>query len=86
MIYNNYFNIIILYYIINMAKLNIKEILRRLVKYLILVLCIGFIIKSVGKDKLNNNEIFVICVLSGLVYCIIDIICPSIKLILNDKK
>ena len=57
---------------------NLKEILRRLVKYLILTLSLGFIIKS--SKKLNNYEIMKICLLTGLIYCILDVVSPSIKL------
>ena len=63
---------------------NLKEILRRLVKYLILVLTLGFIIKSV--KKLNNYEITKICLLTGLIYCILDVVSPSIKLELNNHN
>ena len=63
---------------------NLKEVLRRLVKYLILVLTLGFVIKSV--KKLNNYEITKICLLTGLIYCILDVVSPSIKLELNKHN
>ena len=64
---------------------NIKEILRRLAKYIILILCIGFIIKSISNNRLNNKDIFIICMLSGLTYCIMDMVSPSIKLVINKE-
>ena len=63
---------------------NLKEVLRRLVKYLILVLTLGFVIKSI--KKLNNYEIIKICLLTGLIYCILDVVSPSIKLKLNKHN
>jgi hypothetical protein len=64
---------------------NIKEVLRRLAKYIILILCIGFIIKSLSNNRLYNKDIFIICMLSGLTYCILDMISPSINLVINKE-
>ena len=60
---------------------NIKEVCRRLVKYLVLVLSVGFLLKM--NNKLNNYEILIILVSTGLIYCILDIVSPSINLVID---
>ena len=59
---------------------NIREILRRLIKYLILVLIVAFACFTLIKNKLSQMEICLISLISGMVYCILDIVSPSINL------
>ena len=59
---------------------NIREILRRLIKYLILVLIVAFACFTLIKNKLTHLEISLISLISGMVYCILDIVSPSINL------
>ena len=61
---------------------NIKEVLRRLIKYLILILSLGYFLKSI--NKLSNLDILKICALTGLIYCILDMISPSINLVIKN--
>ena len=60
--------------------INIREIIRRLIKYIILVLVIGFACYSIPKHKIENMEIFWIMLVSGMMYNILDLITPSINL------
>ena len=60
--------------------LNIREILRRLVKYIIFVLVVGFACYSIPEKRPKNLEIFWIMLVSGMMYNIIDIVTPSINL------
>jgi hypothetical protein len=60
--------------------INIREIIRRLIKYIILVLVIGFACYSIPKNKIENMEIFWIMLVSGMMYNILDLITPSINL------
>ena len=63
---------------------NIREILRRLIKYLILVLIVAFACFTLIKtSKLSNYEIVLISLTSGMVYNILDIVSPSINLNIN---
>jgi hypothetical protein len=59
---------------------NIREILRRLVKYLILVLIVAFACFTLIKNKLTNYEIMLISLTAGMVYNILDLVSPSIHL------
>ena len=59
---------------------NIREVLRRLVKYLILVLIVAFSCFTLIKNKLSNYEIMLISLTAGMVYNILDLVSPSIKL------
>jgi hypothetical protein len=59
---------------------NIREVIRRLVKYIILVLVIGFACYSIPKNRLDNMEILWIMLVSGMMYNILDLITPSINL------
>ena len=60
--------------------INIREVIRRLVKYIILVLIIGFACYSIPKNRLDNMEIVWIMLVSGMMYNILDLITPSINL------
>jgi hypothetical protein len=60
--------------------MNIREVLRRLIKYLILVLIVAFACFTLVKNKLSNYEIMLIALTSGMVYNILDIVSPSINL------
>jgi len=59
---------------------NIREILRRLIKYLIMVLVVGFSCFTLIKTKLTNYEIILISLTAGMVYNILDLLSPSINL------
>ena len=65
--------------------INIREFLRRLVKYLILVLVVGFACFKLINTKLTHYEIFLISFVSGMIYCLLDIVSPSIKLVINQN-
>ena len=59
---------------------NIREVLRRLVKYLILVLIVAFACFTLIKNKLNNYEIMLVSLTAGMVYNVLDLVSPSIQL------
>lgn len=60
--------------------LNIREVIRRLTKYLVLVLIVGFASFSIPKNKLDKMEILWISLIAGLVFSILDTVTPSIKI------
>ena len=66
--------------------LNYREILRRLLKYIVLVLISGSSIYIIPKNKINNNDIVYISLIIGMVFCILDIVTPSIQIIVNNKE
>ena len=60
--------------------MNIREVMRRLIKYLIMVLVVGFACFTLIKTNITHYEIFLIALVSGMVYNILDLISPSIDL------
>ena len=66
--------------------INIREIIRRLLKYVILVLICGTSIYIIPKNKVSNMEIIYISLIVGMVFCILDIITPSIKINVNNDN
>lgn len=66
--------------------INYREVLRRLLKYIVLVLITGSAIYVIPKNKINNNEIIYISLITGLVFCILDIVTPSIQIIVKNEQ
>ena len=66
--------------------LNIREVIRRLIKYLILVIIVGFTAYSVPQKKLEYIEVLWIALIAGMVFSILDTITPSIKIHVEKKK
>ena len=69
-----------------LMKLNIREILRRLLKYVILVLVVAVTLYNIPEQKVTHSEIIWICLLTGLTFCILDIVTPSIYLSINKNE
>jgi len=66
--------------------INFREIIRRLLKYLILVLVLGFSIYTIPKNKISNSEILWVILIAGMTFCILDIVTPSIQIIVNKES
>tara|TARA_B100001027_G_C16259719_1_gene328777 strand:- start:1397 stop:1624 length:228 start_codon:yes stop_codon:yes gene_type:complete len=66
--------------------INYREVLRRLLKYIVLVLISGSAIYVIPKNKINNKEIIYISLIIGMVFCILDIITPSIQIIVKNEE
>ena len=64
---------------------NYREVLRRLLKYIVIVLITGSAIYVIPKNKINNEEIIYISLITGMVFCILDIITPSIQIIVEGE-
>tara|TARA_B100000161_G_C33339081_1_gene319294 strand:- start:357 stop:578 length:222 start_codon:yes stop_codon:yes gene_type:complete len=62
------------------TKTNIREVIRRLVKYLVLVLAVAFVTFSLLKNKVTNMDVALIALTGGFIYCLLDIVSPSISL------
>ena len=60
--------------------MNIREVLRRLIKYLVLVLIVAFSCFTLVKTKLTHFEIMLISLTAGMMYNILDLLSPSINL------
>ena len=65
--------------------INIREVIRRLIKYLSLVLVTGFAAVMVPKNKLDNIEVFWIAIIAGIMFSILDSVTPSIKIQVANK-
>jgi hypothetical protein len=57
---------------------NLREVVRRLVKYLIEGLVVGFAAFVLPKNKLPVEEIFWIALIAGMTFSILDMFTPSI--------
>ena len=66
--------------------INIREVIRRLIKYLVLVLVVAFAAFSVPQNKLQTQEIVWIAVIAGIMFSILDSVTPSIKIHIEKKK
>jgi hypothetical protein len=66
--------------------INYREVLRRLLKYIILVLISGSAIYVIPKNKINNIQIIYISLIIGMVFCILDIVTPSIQIIVKNQE
>jgi hypothetical protein len=59
-------------------KLNPKEVIRRIMKLIFLVLVMY--LSLVSNQKLSSNEVFTITCVNLIMFCIIDMLYPSITL------
>ena len=66
--------------------INYREVLRRLLKYIILVLIVGSSIFIIPKNKIENKEIIYISLITGMVFCLLDIVTPSIQIIVQNEE
>jgi len=66
--------------------INYREILRRLLKYIVIVLISGSSMYVIPKNKLRNKDIIYISLIIGMVFCILDIITPSIQIIIKEDE
>jgi hypothetical protein len=66
--------------------INIREIIRRFLKYLILVLIIGFSVQNIPSQKPSLHETLYIVVIAGMTFCILDIVTPSIQITVNKEE
>ena len=65
--------------------INIREVIRRLIKYLVLVLVVAFAAVSVPKNRIDNMEVLWIAVIAGIMFSILDSVTPSIKINIEKK-
>ena len=66
--------------------INIREIIRRFLKYLILVLIMGFSVQNIPSQKPSLHETLYIVVIAGMTFCILDIVTPSIQITVNKEE
>ena len=59
-------------------QLNPKEVIRRIMKLIFLVLILYLSLTS--NQKLSSNEVFTITAINLIMFCIIDMLYPSISL------
>lgn len=60
--------------------INVREVIRRLIKYLSLVLVVGFAAAAIPKNKMDHMEVFWIAIIAGIMFSILDSVTPSIKI------
>jgi|TARA_B110000285_G_C14903597_1_gene504447 hypothetical protein len=65
--------------------LNIREVVRRLLKYAVLVVIVGFSAHSIPTQTLKPMEVIWIALIAGMVFSILDSVTPSIKIHVEKK-
>lgn len=65
--------------------LNIREIIRRLLKYIILVIVVGLSAYIIPEKKIVTMDIVWIALISGMIFSILDTLTPSIKIYVEKK-
>ena len=66
--------------------INIREIIRRIIKYSLLILIVGFACYSIPSKKIDNNDIIWIALVAGMVFTILDTVTPSIKIYVSNQQ
>ena len=66
--------------------INIREVIRRFIKYLVLVFVTGFAAYMVPQKKLEMMEVVWIAIIAGIIFTILDITTPSIKIHVQKNK
>ena len=59
---------------------NYREVFRRLVKYLVVCLVVGFAAFALPNNKLSVEEILWIALIAGMTFSILDMFTPSISI------
>ena len=59
-------------------RINHREVLRRLVKYLILTLLVAYSSKIIIKSRVSGVEAFYIGIVGATVFAVLDMISPTI--------
>lgn len=60
--------------------INIREVIRRLLKYIVMVVIVGFTLYKIQENKPTNIEVLWISLIAGMVFCVLDSVSPSIKI------
>ena len=66
--------------------LNIREVIRRTLKYLVLIIIVGFSVYSIPENKPDYKELLLITLIAGMTFCILDTLSPSIKIVVSKKE
>ena len=70
-----------------MMNINNREVIRRLIKYVLVVIVVGFAAYSVPPCKLNTMEVSLIALSAASVFCVLDMTMPTISIKTNcDEK
>tara|TARA_B110001469_G_C9644435_1_gene325131 strand:- start:3849 stop:4061 length:213 start_codon:yes stop_codon:yes gene_type:complete len=65
--------------------LNIREVIRRLLKYAVLVIIVGFAAHSIPNHTPQPMEVVWVSLIAGMVFSILDSVTPSIKIHVEKK-
>lgn len=55
-----------------------NNMLRKLVKYLLMGLAVGFVAYHIGKGRLSTKDVVILGVTAAIVFAVLDLISPSI--------
>ena len=63
-----------------MMNINNREVIRRLFKYALMLIVVGFAAYSVPPCKLNAMEVSLIALSAATVFCVLDMTMPTISI------
>ena len=66
-----------------MLHVNNREVIRRLIKYALVVLVVGFAAHSIPTCKLSGMEVALIALSAAVVFCVVDMNMPTISIKTN---
>lgn len=66
--------------------LNIREIIRRTLKYAVMVIVVGFAAHTIPSEPINKLDILWISLIAAMVFSILDGVTPSIKIHVEKKN
>lgn len=69
-----------------MMNINNREVIRRLFKYALMLIVVGFAAYSVPPCKLNAMEVLLIALSAATVFCVLDMTMPTISVKTSNDK
>lgn len=69
-----------------MMNINNREVIRRLFKYALMLIVVGFAAYSVPPCKLNAMEVSLIALSAATVFCVLDMTMPTISVKTSNDK
>ena len=69
-----------------MLNVNNREVIRRLIKYALVLVVVGFAAYSIPTCKLTGMEVALIALSGAVVFCVVDMTMPTISIKTNCNE
>ena len=69
-----------------MLNVNNREVIRRLIKYALVLVVVGFAAYSIPTCKLTCMEVSLIALSAAVVFCVVDMTMPTISIKTNCNE